>query len=663
MANQRATWTWDEERMFQIALSTYVEGTRNRWKKIAELIPGKSAKDVEEYYPILKANIEAMESSFTQLQTNTNNNAVSSSQRKEENEEVGSVWDLDELVSCSQRATWTWDEERMFQIALSTYVERTLNRWKKIAKLIPGKSAKDVEEYYPILKANIEAMESSFTQLQTNTNTTPSSSQRREENEEVLDLSLNNLIGSIPSRIFNISGLYELVLPANNLSGKIPSVKMSVPNLIEIAIRNNSLSGNIPPFLVNASKLEFIDISSNEFSGPIPSSFSDLRSLELLNLAHNNLHSPSSQFDKELSFISSLSKCRKLRKLSFSENYLNGILPSSIGNFSSELEILHINARSHRHHVPKLLEIDHPVAVAIDAADHIPAIGDGAIVAEAVQHVLELVGGDGAVFVDVEDGEGVLEIAQNLLRVDVLRVELDELSEIDEAVAVAVDLADHRLQLLLRRHVAQAAHDGPQLRPRDLAIAVDVEFVEHLLQLILQARPRVKRRRSRVHGSAINLARALLRLLLAEEGFESHIIKYFSYKGLWTCGIHWKQEITLTGEKEGFLAQTCHGVRQQISNIEYHCGWSGIGLNRSASHTVHMYREQRIHKQCRNDDGRWSLEVPLLLSSRWGYGEARTPALEIQTSFKSSMNVFGAFLFSRALAWRVFLLVPFDCLF
>nr|GME15372.1 DnaJ homolog subfamily C member 2-like [Ipomoea batatas]GME15373.1 DnaJ homolog subfamily C member 2-like [Ipomoea batatas] len=185
MANQRATWTWDEERMFQIALSTYVEGTRrNRWKKIAELIPVKSAKDVEEYYPILKANIEAMESSFTQLQTNTNN-APSSSQRRGENEEVGSVWDLDELVSCSQKATWTWDEERMFQIALSTYVEGTRNRWKKIAELISGKSAKDVEEHYPILMANIEAMESSFTQLQTDTNNNASSSQSREENEEV----------------------------------------------------------------------------------------------------------------------------------------------------------------------------------------------------------------------------------------------------------------------------------------------------------------------------------------------------------------------------------------------------------------------------------------------------------------------------------------------
>nr|GMD55937.1 transcription factor DIVARICATA-like [Ipomoea batatas] len=123
MANQRATWTWDEERMFQIALSTYVEGTRNRWKKIAELIPGKSAKDVEEYYPILKANIEVMESSFTQLQTNINN-APSSSQQRGENEEVGSVWDLDELVSCSQIVTYDFSYSK--GLFLKTFAMVTL---------------------------------------------------------------------------------------------------------------------------------------------------------------------------------------------------------------------------------------------------------------------------------------------------------------------------------------------------------------------------------------------------------------------------------------------------------------------------------------------------------------------------------------------------------
>ncbi|XP_019164632.1 PREDICTED: dnaJ homolog subfamily C member 2-like [Ipomoea nil] len=180
MANQRATWTWDEERIFESALLTYVEGTPKRWKKIAKLISGKSAKDVEEHYPILLAKIEAMESNITQLQTNTND--ASSSQRIEE-KEVGSVWDLDELVSCSERTTWTWDEERIFESALLTYVEGTPKRWKKIAKLISGKSAKDVEEHYPILLAKIEAMESNITQLQTNTNDASSSQQRREEKE------------------------------------------------------------------------------------------------------------------------------------------------------------------------------------------------------------------------------------------------------------------------------------------------------------------------------------------------------------------------------------------------------------------------------------------------------------------------------------------------
>lgn len=145
-------------------------------------------------------------------------------------------------------------------------------------------------------------------------------------------------------------------------------------------------------------------------------------------------------------------------------------------------------ARAHHHHHPELLEVDGAVAVAIDAADHPAALGEGAVLAEAAHDGVELLGGDGAVAVDVEDGEGVLEVLQDLVGVDALCVELDELREADAAIAVAVNLADHVVQLQLRRRLPQAPHDRPQLRRRDLAVAVHVELVEHLLQLIRHTR-------------------------------------------------------------------------------------------------------------------------------------------------------------------------------
>lgn len=84
-------------------------------------------------------------------------------------------------------------------------------------------------------------------------------------------------------------------------------------------------------------------------------------------------------------------------------------------------------ARSHHHHHLKLLEINLAVAVAIDAADHPPALRHRAVVAEALHHLLQLLRRDRPVAVDVEHRERVLQILQRLHGIDPLGVELDEL--------------------------------------------------------------------------------------------------------------------------------------------------------------------------------------------------------------------------------------------
>jgi hypothetical protein len=69
--------------------------------------------------------------------------------------------------------------------------------------------------------------------------------------------------------------------------------------------------------------------------------------------------------------------------------------------------------------------------------------------------------------------------------------------------------------------------------------------------------------------------------------------------------------------------------RQQISDNEYHYVYSGNGVHKNASHTSHMCSWQRIHKQCRNDGERWSLEVPHLPSNRREHAEAMIPGLPV----------------------------------
>lgn len=138
---------------------------------------------------------------------------------------------------------------------------------------------------------------------------------------------------------------------------------------------------------------------------------------------------------------------------------------------------------------------------------------------------------------------------------------------------------------------------------------------------------------------------------------------------------------------QNFVGSRHSPIKQQTSDSEYHYVYSGNDMNRSACHTSHMYSWQQNHKQCRNGGGRQSLEVPLLPSDTREHEEAKIrdlpvlweklckqnyrgnsnqntiqPAFPV-TSCKSSRNVLGAFLASRAFACRVLRLVPFGCFF
>ncbi|XP_057793098.1 probable leucine-rich repeat receptor-like protein kinase At1g35710 [Salvia miltiorrhiza] len=111
---------------------------------------------------------------------------------------------------------------------------------------------------------------------------------------------------------------------------------LSLLNLEQLYLNWNSLSGNIPTSITNASKLTNLAMNANSFSGSIPM-FGNLRLLQSIRIWGNNL--TGAEFPtQELEFLSSLTNCRFLREFDISNNPLNGILPSSIGNFSSSFQ-------------------------------------------------------------------------------------------------------------------------------------------------------------------------------------------------------------------------------------------------------------------------------------------------------------------------------------
>jgi len=70
----------------------------------------------------------------------------------------------------------------------------------------------------------------------------------------------------------------------NNLTGTIPRELGNLSNLMRLDLYSNKLTGTIPTELVNLSHLTRLDLSYNGLTGSIPSELGNLTNLESLSL-------------------------------------------------------------------------------------------------------------------------------------------------------------------------------------------------------------------------------------------------------------------------------------------------------------------------------------------------------------------------------------------
>ncbi|CAI7861858.1 unnamed protein product, partial [Closterium sp. NIES-54] len=102
-------------------------------------------------------------------------------------------------------------------------------------------------------------------------------------------LSNNNLKGSIPNSISELSQLTWLSLTNNKLTGSIPNGISELVQLDYLHLQGNRLVGSIPSSLSRLINLGNLDLSSNSLSGPMFRNFAFLDGLTCLNLSANNL--------------------------------------------------------------------------------------------------------------------------------------------------------------------------------------------------------------------------------------------------------------------------------------------------------------------------------------------------------------------------------------
>jgi hypothetical protein len=163
-------------------------------------------------------------------------------------------------------------------------------------------------------------------------------------NLTLLDVSGNELSGTLPTELGHVDMLRNLVAPLNRFVGHLPTQlgainsRAGVAELEELNLRASNLSGTLPTQLGRHSRLQSLDVRANGLSGTLPWQLaSDGASLIALH-AHDNGRL-SGTLPTQLGALSAL------RYLEVSRNELSGTLPPSLGS-PPLLHALHVESNA-----------------------------------------------------------------------------------------------------------------------------------------------------------------------------------------------------------------------------------------------------------------------------------------------------------------------------
>lgn len=104
-----------------------------------------------------------------------------------------------------------------------------------------------------------------------------------------INLSSNNLTGTIPDEIGNLEALWILNVPYNQLTGEIPASIGKLTRLRGLYLYRNQLTGNIPPELGNMKQLAYCYLDDNQLTGTVPETLGNLTELEYMDFGGNML--------------------------------------------------------------------------------------------------------------------------------------------------------------------------------------------------------------------------------------------------------------------------------------------------------------------------------------------------------------------------------------
>jgi Leucine-rich repeat (LRR) protein len=105
------------------------------------------------------------------------------------------------------------------------------------------------------------------------------------ERVTAVTLPTNNLTGTLPAEIGNLTNLGVLNLHQNNIGGTIPAEVYSLTDLTELSLGSNQFTGSISPLVGDLVNLQILRFENLPMTGSVPAEVFNLTGLETLGLS------------------------------------------------------------------------------------------------------------------------------------------------------------------------------------------------------------------------------------------------------------------------------------------------------------------------------------------------------------------------------------------
>lgn len=140
-----------------------------------------------------------------------------------------------------------------------------------------------------------------------------------------LDVSYNELTGTVPPSFTNFPYLQGLELHGNNLRGEIPPSVFNLTSLQTLNLGENKLSGTLSTLIGRLSNLRGLHLHQNNFFGDFPTEIGKLSFL-----TYNRVHG--NEFSGPLP--TEIGNFKKIVNFSYGENAFSGTIPTQFGQLT-----------------------------------------------------------------------------------------------------------------------------------------------------------------------------------------------------------------------------------------------------------------------------------------------------------------------------------------